>query len=77
MPTMPPHFTAAVPVDLPFLESVSWFDARPRDLSPREMLNRYEKAFRFVCVTADLSDEERTFVRALVRTFGSVLDGRV
>ncbi|HVY48754.1 MAG TPA: hypothetical protein VHB21_22855 [Minicystis sp.] len=65
------------PRELPFLESISWFDARPRDLSQREMLARYEKGFRFVGVTADLDGEERAFVRALARRFGSELEGRV
>jgi hypothetical protein len=64
----------AVPADLPFLESLSWFDARWRELPAFEMLQRYERGWRHCGVTADLSAEERAFVRALVLRFGSVLD---
>jgi hypothetical protein len=63
-----------VPDELPFLESLSWFDARWRELSPLEMLQRYERGWRHRGVTADLSEVELTFVRALVLRFGSILD---
>ncbi|WP_437494337.1 hypothetical protein [Sorangium sp. So ce1014] len=63
-----------VPEDLPFLESLSWFDARWRELSAIEMLQRYERGWRNRGVTADLSGEEAAFVRALIHRFGSVLD---
>jgi hypothetical protein len=68
--TIPVH----VPEDLPFLESLSWFDTRWRELSALEMLKRYERGFRHLGVTADLSTEEAAFLRALVRQFGSDLD---
>ena len=55
-----------VPEDLPFLESLSWFDARWRELSAFEMLQRYERGFRHRGVTADLSTEEAAFLRLLV-----------
>ena len=63
-----------VPDELPFLESLSWFDARWRELSPFEMLQRYERGWRHRGVTADLSAEEAAFVRALIQRFGSVID---
>ena len=63
-----------VPRDLPFLESLSWFDASWRELSALEMLQRYESGWRHRGVTADLSAEELAFVRALVERFGSVID---
>lgn len=63
-----------VPKELPFLESLSWFDAGWRELSALEMLQRYERGWRHRGVTADLSTEELEFVRALVARFGSVLD---
>ncbi|WP_437663264.1 hypothetical protein [Sorangium sp. So ce1182] len=63
-----------VPDELPFLESLSWFDARWRELSAFEMLQRYERGWRNRGVTADLSAEEAAFVRALIHRFGSVLD---
>lgn len=64
----------AVPEALPFLESLSWFDARWRELSALEMLQRYEKGWRHRGVTGDPSAEELSFVRALIARFGSVLD---
>jgi hypothetical protein len=63
-----------VPDELPFLESLSWFDAGWRELSPFEMLQRYERGWRHRGVTADLSPEEAAFVRALVDRFASVID---
>lgn len=69
LPGLPP-----IPTDLPFLESLSWFDTGWRELTPFEMLQRYERGWRHVGVTADLSRDEACFVRALVACFGSVLD---
>ena len=63
-----------VPEELPFLESLSWFDTRWRELSALEMLQRYETGWRHYRVTADAPAEELAFVRALVRRFGSALD---
>lgn len=63
-----------LPVDLPFLESLSWFDVRWRELGALGMLRRYERGWRNRGVTADLSPAERDFVRALVRKYGSELD---
>jgi hypothetical protein len=63
-----------VPDELPFLESLSWFDEGWRELSALEMLQRYERGWRHRGVTADLSAEEAAFVRALVERFGSVID---
>jgi hypothetical protein len=62
------------PSELPFLESLSWFDACWRELSAFEMLQRYERGFRHRGVTAEPSAEEIVFMRALVQRFGSVLD---
>ncbi|MFT3775321.1 MAG: hypothetical protein QM820_58985 [Minicystis sp.] len=67
-------FPLRIPESLPFLESLSWFDTRWRELSPFEMLQRYERGFRHRGVTADLSPEETAFLRALIRHFGSELD---
>jgi hypothetical protein len=63
-----------VPDHLPFLESLSWFDVRWRELSPLDMLRRYERGWRHRAVTAEPSAEELAFVRALARRFGSILD---
>ncbi len=63
-----------VPARLPFLESISWFDRNYRDLSPLDMLRRYESGWRYKGVLNDPSPEEWTFIRELVQRFGSYLD---
>jgi len=62
-----------VPQALPFLQSLAWSDARWRDLSPLDMLRRYEAGWRHFGVLADPSPEELAFIRALVHRFGSYL----
>jgi hypothetical protein len=64
----------AVPEQLPFLESVSWFDRNYRDLAPLDMLRRYEAGWRYKGVLAEPSSQEWAFIQALVRQFGSYLD---
>lgn len=66
--------TITPPESLPFLASISWFDQSYRDLSPLDMLRRYEAGWRYKGVTADPSSEEWTFIRELVQRFGSFLD---
>jgi len=72
-PTDPP-IPVPIPEDLPFLEIQSGFDTLWRELSPFEMLQRYERGYRYRGVTADLSPEETIFLRALILHFGSELD---
>ncbi len=62
-----------VPEELPFLASISWFDANYRSLDALEMLSRYEAGWRYLGVLAEPSPEERRFIKALVDRFGSVL----
>ncbi|HEX4964420.1 MAG TPA: hypothetical protein VF173_26620 [Thermoanaerobaculia bacterium] len=69
-----PVFEIAIPERLPFLESISWFDCKYRDLEPLDMLRRYEAGWRFNGVLADPSAEEWSFIRELVKRFGSYLD---
>jgi hypothetical protein len=64
---------ADVPQDLPFLESLSWNDRGWREMSPLEMLRRYEAGWRWRGVLVDPSEEELVFVRSLVEQYGSVL----
>lgn len=64
----------AIPHELPFLESLSWFDAGWRTLSPLEMLQRYESGWRHRGVTGDPSPEEMAFIRALAMKLGSTID---
>lgn len=62
------------PDDLPFLESISWFDRRYRELSPLDMLRRYESGWRYLHALAEPSPEEWRFIRRLVERYGSTLD---
>jgi hypothetical protein len=64
----------SVPEQLPFLKSISWFDQDYRNLSPLDMLRRYEAGWRHLGVLGDPSPEEWVFIRALVARFGSVLN---
>jgi hypothetical protein len=64
----------AIPAELPFLASISWFDPQYRDLEPLEMLRRYESGWRFLGVLAEPTPEERGFIRQLVARYGSVID---
>ena len=64
----------AIPAELPFLASISWFDPQYRDLEPIEMLRRYESGWRFLGVLAEPTPEERRFIRRLVARYGSVID---
>jgi hypothetical protein len=64
----------AVPDELPFLRSISWFDRDFRNLAPLDMLRRYEAGWRYKGVTADPSPEELDFIRVLVARFQSWLD---
>ena len=63
-----------VPIALPLLEALSWFDRAPRLLSLRDMLQRYEDGFKDWGILAAPSPEEALFIRQLVARFGSFLD---
>ncbi|HEX3557132.1 MAG TPA: hypothetical protein VIA62_28230 [Thermoanaerobaculia bacterium] len=69
-----PAVEILIPERLPFLASISWFDRDYRDLPPLDMLRRYEAGWRYKGVLADPSDEEWSFIRELVKRFGSYLD---
>lgn len=69
-----PTVEIPIPEQLPFLESISWFDRAYRDLPPLDMLRRYEAGWRYKGVLADPSEEEWGFIRELVKRFGSYLD---
>lgn len=63
-----------IPEELPFLESLSWSDKMFRQLSPLEMLQRYEAGWRHKGVLGEPSPEELELIRTLVARFGSWLD---
>jgi hypothetical protein len=62
-----------IPKELPFLESLSWSDKAFRQLSPREMLQRYEAGWRHKGVLGEPSPAELDFIRSLIARFGSWL----
>ena len=62
-----------IPEELPFLKSLSWSDVNYRDLSPLDMLRRYESGWRHLGVLADPSPEEWELIRKLAARFGSFL----
>jgi len=69
-----PGLSPNIPARLPFLEAISWYDRRPLDLSPKDLLTRYEASWRFRGVLCDLSNEERNWIRYLVEYYGSTID---
>jgi hypothetical protein len=62
-----------VPRELPFLEGLSWYDSRWRDLEQLDMLRRYETGWRWRGLLAEPSPEELAFIRELTRVYGSVI----
>jgi hypothetical protein len=73
-PTAAARTALRIPEELPFLASLSWFDANWRELTELDMLRRYERGWRHRGVTSDPSVEELAFVRALIEKYGSELD---
>ena len=61
------------PESLPLLEAISWYDRAPLELSPKEMLARYEAGWRFRGVLADTSPEEVDWIRYLIERYGSTI----
>lgn len=56
-----------IPYNLPFLKSICWQTEDIRHFSLPEMLNRYERGWRYRGVLADLEGEELDFVRSLAK----------
>lgn len=62
-----------IPKHLPFLEAVCWDLGDVHDLTPDEMLNRYERSWDYRGTLADVEGREKTFVRTLAAAKGSWL----
>ncbi|MDM8517415.1 hypothetical protein QUF76_14550 [Desulfobacterales bacterium HSG16] len=60
-----------IPTDLPFLKSICWQTKNVRHFSLQEMLNRYERGWKYRGVLTDLEGEELDFVRNLVKKLDS------
>jgi hypothetical protein len=65
------HFE--VPKHLPFLEAVCWDLGDVHDLTPDEMLNRYERGWEYRGILADVEGGEKVFIRKLAAAKGSWL----
>lgn len=63
------------PMDLPFLRAICWQRGDVTDMSAEEMLERYERGWRYVGVLSDLGVEEKTFLHRLAVAHGSWLAG--
>lgn len=63
-----PDKNIKIPKDLPFLKSICWQTQDIRNLTLSEMLNRYERGWRYRGVLADLEGEELDFVRKLAES---------
>lgn len=54
-----------IPENLPFLSSICWQTKDIKHFTLSEMLNRYERGWRYRGVLADLEGKELKFVRDL------------
>lgn len=62
-----------VPKHLPFLEAVCWDLRDVYNLTPDEMLSRYERGWEYRGALADVEGEEKAFVWKLAVAKGSWL----
>ncbi|HEY9849465.1 MAG TPA: nucleotidyl transferase AbiEii/AbiGii toxin family protein [Leptolyngbyaceae cyanobacterium] len=63
-----------IPENLPFLESLCWQREGIANLTPLEMLRRYERGWHYRGVLAELNPQEAIFVQKLARLYGSWLE---
>ena len=57
-----------IPEKLPFLKSICWQTLDIQHFTLSEMLNRYERGWKYRGVLADLEGKELDFVRNLAKT---------
>lgn len=62
-----------IPSQLPFLKAVCWDLVNIQDLTPDEMLNRYERGWDYRGALADVKGDEKVFIRKLAIAKGSWL----
>ncbi len=62
-----------IPQKLPFLESICWQIADVYRLSPEEMLNSYERGWKYREIFNNLKGEELIFLTELARNYNSWL----
>jgi len=56
-----------IPENMPFLKSICWQTRDIKHFSLSDMLNHYERGWKYRGVLADLEGEELDFVRNLVK----------
>lgn len=66
-----------IPAKLPFLRAICWDLDDIKHLNLDEVLNRYERGWKYRGVLADLEGEELAFLRKLAQTKGSFLQTEV
>ena len=62
-----------IPSKLPFLQAICWNTNDITHFSLDEMLDRYERGWKYRGVLADLEGDELEFVRQLAKNKGSWL----
>lgn len=60
-----------IPAHLPFLSAICWQTEDVRKFSLTEMLDRYERGWRYRGVIEKLENEELIFVSRLANIYGS------
>lgn len=63
-----------IPQKLPFLEDISWQIDDVYKFSPREMLQRYERGWRYRKMFKSITETEREFIKKLSVKYDSWLD---
>jgi len=66
-----PSNNIQLPTCLPFLEAICWQTSDISHFSYEEMLSLYERGWIYRGVLADLEGDEKAFVIALARSYGS------
>lgn len=63
-----------IPERLPFLEFVCWQTADVYQFTPEEMLNRYERGWKYRKQFDNISDEERNFIKKIAKYYHSWIE---
>lgn len=67
------HTHTPVPKELPFLEAICYQTDDVRHFTAEEMLNRYERGWKYKGILADLGTEEEEFLHNIAHKFDSWL----
>jgi aldehyde:ferredoxin oxidoreductase len=64
-------------IELPFLKAICWQTADIKQLTPAEMLSRYEQGWHFGGVLGQPSAEELLWIAKISHSYGSWLAAEV